>query len=121
MLEAYDDPIGATAAFNLNLLARINRELGGEFDLRSFRHEARWNARFSRIEMHLRSRMAQRVRIADLDRAIEFRGRETIFTESSHKFRPEQIASMAEDAGFECRRQWIDREWPFAESLLFAR
>ena len=120
MLEAYDDPIGATAAFNLNLLARINRELEGEFDLRSFRHEARWNERYSRIEMHLRSRVSQRVRIADLDRAIEFRRRETIFTESSHKFRPQQIVAMAEHAGFECRRQWIDSEWPFAESLLIA-
>ena len=120
MLEAYDDPIGATAAFNLNLLARINRELGGEFVPSSFRHEARWNERHSRIEMHLRSRKLQRVRIADLDCTVEFRRRETIFTESSHKFRPEQILAMAESAGFECRRQWIDREWPFAESLLIA-
>jgi L-histidine N-alpha-methyltransferase len=121
MLVAYDDPIGATAAFNLNLLARINRELGGEFDLRSFRHLARWNEDRSRIEMHLESRIDQQVRIADLDRAIEFRKRETIWTESSHKFRPSQIASMAARAGFECREQWIDDEWPFAESLLLAR
>ena len=120
MLAAYDDPIGATAAFNLNLLARINRELGGEFDLRTFRHEARWNERHSRIEMHLRSRVRHGVRIADLDRAIEFRRRETIFTESSHKFRTEQIVAMAEGAGFECRRQWVDDEWPFAESLCVA-
>ena len=121
MLEAYDDPIGATAAFNLNLLARINRELGGEFDLRSFRHVARWSDRHSRIEMHLQSRIDQQVRIADLDRAIEFRRSETIWTESSHKFRPEQIGRMAQAAGFDCRKQWIDREWPFAEILLLAR
>jgi len=121
MLDAYDDPIGATAAFNLNLLARINRELGGEFDLRSFRHQARWNHRHSRIEMHLQSRIHQQVRIADLDRAIEFRKQETIWTESSHKFQPEQIESMAAGAGFACRGQWIDREWPFAETLLMAR
>ncbi len=121
MLDAYDDPIGATGAFNLNLLARINRELGGEFDLRSFRHCARWNEGQSRIEMHLESRIDQEIRIADLDRAIEFRQRETIWTESSHKFRPGQIASMAERAGFECRQQWIDHEWPFAESLLQVR
>jgi L-histidine N-alpha-methyltransferase len=126
MLEAYDDPIGATAAFNLNLLARINRELGGEFDLRSFRHIARWNERYSRIEMHLQSRVDQQVRIAEVDCAVGFRRGETIWTESSHKFTPEQIAAMAEGvgaeaAGFECRRQWIDREWPFAESLLIAR
>jgi dimethylhistidine N-methyltransferase len=120
MLEAYDDPIGATAAFNLNLLARINRELGGEFDLRAFRHVARWNEKYSRIEMHLQSRVDQQVRVADLDRAIEFRKRETIWTESSHKFRPEQVVAMARRAGFVCRGQWIDREWPFAESLLVA-
>jgi dimethylhistidine N-methyltransferase len=120
MLDAYDDPIGATAAFNLNLLARINRELGGEFELRSFRHLARWNERYSRIEMHLESRVKQEVRIADLDRAIEFRQGETIWTESSHKFRPEQIASMAALAGFEFAGQWIDGDWPFAESLLMA-
>jgi dimethylhistidine N-methyltransferase len=120
MLEAYDDPIGATAAFNLNLLARINRELGGEFELRTFRHLARWNERSSRIEMHLESRVDQEVRIADLDRAIHFRKRETIWTESSHKFRAEQIRTMARRAGFECRQQWIDDEWPFAENLLIA-
>ena len=120
MLEAYDDPIGATAAFNLNLLARINRELRGEFDLRKFRHLARWNENASRIEMHLQARGVQEVRIADLDRAIEFRRGETIWTESSHKFRPHQIVTMAARAGFECRRQWIDSDWPFAESLLFA-
>jgi dimethylhistidine N-methyltransferase len=120
MLRAYDDPIGVTAAFNLNLLARINRELGGEFELANFRHEARWNERHSRIEMHLRSRAAQQVRIADLDCAVEFRKRETIFTESSHKFRPEQIRALGERAGFDCLGQWIDREWPFAESLFVA-
>lgn len=120
MVEAYDDPIGATAAFNLNLLARINRELGGEFNLRSFRHLARWSEKHARIEMHLESRIHQRVRIADLDRAIEFRRHETIWTESSYKFQPKQIETMAENAGFDCRGQWIDTEWPFAESLLMA-
>ena len=108
MLEAYDDPIGATAAFNLNLLARINRELGGEFDLRSFRHVARWNESHARIEMHLESSIPQQVRIADLDRAIEFRRRETIWTESSHKFRPEEIARMASGRDSRCRRA-VDR------------
>ena len=120
MLDGYDDPIGATSAFNLNVLARINRELGGEFDLRTFRHEARWNRRHSRIEMHLRSKVEQQVRIGALDRAIPFREGETIWTESSYKFVPERIAKMAWSAGFDCRQQWIDREWPFAESLLVA-
>jgi dimethylhistidine N-methyltransferase len=120
MLDGYDDPIGATGAFNLNVLARINRELGGEFDLRTFRHEARWNRRHSRIEMHLRSKVEQQVRIGALDREISFREGETIWTESSYKFVPERIARMAWTAGFDCRQQWIDRDWPFAESLLVA-
>jgi dimethylhistidine N-methyltransferase len=120
MLEAYDDPIGATAAFNLNLLARMNRELGAEFDLRAFRHEARWNARHSRIEMHLRSAIRQQARIEALDCEIRFRQGETIWTESSYKFAPEKVAGMARRAGFVCRKQWIDGDWPFAESLLVA-
>ena len=121
MLDAYDDPIGATAAFNLNVLARINRELGGQFNLRTFRHVVRWNQRQSRIEMHLQSRLDQEVRIADLDCTIAFHERETIWTESSHKFLPEQIGLMGEAAGFSCRKQWIDRVWPFAETLLVAK
>lgn len=120
MLDGYDDPIGATAAFNLNLLARINRELEGEFELRAFRHVARWNERQSRIEMHLRARRDHSVRIGAIDRTVDFRKGETIWTESSHKFRPAQITAIAEYAGFHCRGQWIDREWPFAETLLVA-
>jgi dimethylhistidine N-methyltransferase len=118
MVLAYDDPAGVTAAFNLNLLARINRELDGDFVLRNFAHEARWNERHRRIEMHLRSRVAQTAWIHAADFECEFREDETIWTESCHKFHAEEICEMAVEAGFECTAQWLDEAWPFAESLL---
>jgi L-histidine N-alpha-methyltransferase len=120
LLRAYDDSLGVTAAFNLNLLARINRELDGQFDLARFLHEARYNERQSRIEMHLRSRVAQRVAIDALDLTVSFARGETIWTESSHKFRAEEIRRMGEQAGWQNARQWIDREWGFAETLFTA-
>ncbi len=120
LLQAYDDSLGVTAAFNLNLLARINRELGADFDLSRFTHSAVWNSRSSRIEMHLRSRVAQRVSISAIRREIRFRPGETIWTESSHKFRPPQIRRMAERAGWHFAHQWLDSEWPFAETLFTA-
>ena len=120
LIPAYDDPLGVTAAFNLNLLARINRELEGEFDLAQFAHEARYNERQSRIEMHLRSRIAQEVRIGALELTVAFASGETIWTESSHKFRAEEIRRMGEDAGWQCADQWLDREWGFAETLFTA-
>jgi L-histidine Nalpha-methyltransferase len=120
LLRAYDDSLGVTAAFNLNLLARINRELEGRFDLAQFAHEARYNERQSRIEMHLRSRMAQRVAIDALDLTVSFARGETIWTESSHKFRAEEIRRMGERAGWQSSRQWIDRERGFAETLFTA-
>jgi L-histidine N-alpha-methyltransferase len=120
LISAYDDPIGATAAFNLNLLARINRELDGHFDISQFAHEARYNERQSRIEMHLRSRVAQEVRIGELGVTIPFSAGETIWTESSHKFRTAEISRMAERSGWQCARQWVDGDWGFAETLLEA-
>jgi L-histidine N-alpha-methyltransferase len=117
-LAAYDDPAGVTAAFNLNLLGRINRELGSDFDLRQFEHVARYDVEAQRIEMHLRSLARQTVSIPKPGLTVEFAPGETIWTESSHKFRPEQIARLARAAGFRLERQWIDCEWPFAESLL---
>jgi L-histidine N-alpha-methyltransferase len=120
MLEAYDDPIGLTAAFNLNLLGRINRELGGNFDLRNFAHEARWNESERSIEMHLRSRSNQTAFISG-GFAVRFQAGETIWTESSHKFRLDELEAIAEETGFSLRAQWVDREWPFAESLWVAR
>jgi len=120
LLAAYDDPIGVTAAFNLNLLARINRELGANFDLRSFRHEARYNTPHQRVEMHLRSMRDQIVAIPRSGCTVSFLKGETIWTESSHKYRVEAIPAMAQRNGFRCDSQWIDAEWPFAESLLIA-
>ena len=117
-LLAYNDPAGVTAAFNLNLLARINRELGADFDLSSFCHEARWNAVERRIEMHLRSTRRQCVRIPAANLRLILNADETIWTESSHKYRPEEVVGMAERTGFRCDGQWIDDEWPFAQNLL---
>ena len=115
---AYDDPAGVTAAFNLNLLARINRELRADFDLSSFRHEARWNATERRMEMHLRSTRRQRVEIPAAGLRVMLNEDETIWTESSHKYRAGEAAEMAARTGFLCDGQWIDEEWPFAQNLL---
>ncbi len=117
-LLAYDDPAGVTAAFNMNLLARINRELGADFDLSCFQHEARWNYAERRIEMHLRSLRRQTVRIPVASLRVMLDEDETIWTESSHKYKAEEIPGMAERTGFRCDGQWIDREWPFAQNLL---
>ncbi|OLC91697.1 MAG: L-histidine N(alpha)-methyltransferase [Acidobacteria bacterium] len=119
-LLAYDDPAGVTAAFNLNLLARINRELGANFDLSCFRHEARWNYADRRIEMHLRSTRRQTVRIPAASLRVILDEEETIWTESSHKYKAEEIPGMAARTGFRCDAQWIDEEWPFAQNLLIA-
>ncbi|HTF26806.1 MAG TPA: L-histidine N(alpha)-methyltransferase [Candidatus Limnocylindria bacterium] len=119
-LLAYDDPAGVTAAFNLNLLARINRELGADFDLSSYRHQARWNRVERRIEMHLRSMCRQTVHVPAASLRFMLDEDETIWTESSHKYQPEEIPEMAERTGFRCDGQWIDREWPFAQNLLIA-
>ena len=120
LLTAYDDPAGVTAAFNLNLLARINRELDADFDLRQFEHVARYLEDRQRIEMHLRSRIDQRVSIGAAALTLDFGAGETVCTETSHKFRPEQIAGIARTAGFRLVDQWLDFEWPFAENLLIA-
>jgi L-histidine N-alpha-methyltransferase len=119
-LLAYDDPAGVTAAFNMNLLARINRELGGDLDLSCFRHEARWNAVERRMEMHLRSTRRQAVGIRAAGLRIMLEEDETIWTESSHKYNAKEIPGMAARAGFRCEGQWIDEEWPFAQNLLIA-
>jgi len=117
MLDAYDDPTGVTASFNLNLLGRINRELNGDFDLRAFAHQARYDPQERRIEMHLRSRVDQTVTIRDAECTCAFRADETIWTESSHKFHAEEIPEIARESGFVQEAQWIDQEWPFAENL----
>jgi len=117
MLAAYNDAVGLTAVFNLNLLARINRALHGNFDLKQFEHEARYNESRERIEMHLRSKSDQTISI-NQSFSVSLKKGETIWTESSYKFRPEQVRAMAERVGFSCELQWIDEEWPFAQSLL---
>jgi L-histidine Nalpha-methyltransferase len=120
LLNAYDDPLGVTAAFNLNLLARINRELEGDFDLDQFEHLAMVNREARSVEMHLRSRRAQIVSIPASGLTVRFGEGETIWTESSHKYTREDVREMAAATGFRCEAQWVDREWPFAESLLVA-
>ncbi|HYK49217.1 MAG TPA: L-histidine N(alpha)-methyltransferase, partial [Terriglobales bacterium] len=118
MLDAYDDSLGVTAAFNLNLLGRINRELGGNFVLSQFKHEARFNPETRSIEMHLRSERNQNVTISRAGLTVTFRTGETIWTESSHKYSRPELLQLAMAAGFRCEEQWVDDEWPFAETLL---
>jgi dimethylhistidine N-methyltransferase len=120
MRLAYDDPAGVTAAFNLNLLARINRELGGDFDLRHFAHEARYVEGERRIEMYLRSKKTQAVTVRAAEFSCTLHEGETIWTEACHKFRIEEIPGMAQRTGFSCEAQWVDGEWPFAENLWLA-
>jgi len=120
VLAAYDDELGVTAAFNLNLLARVNRELDADFDLRQFSHMARINHEARSVEMHLRSKRRQTVSIPAAELDVEFLEGETIWTESSHKYSTEEIFQMARDAGFSCEAQWVDERWPFAETLLTA-
>jgi L-histidine N-alpha-methyltransferase len=119
LMLAYDDPLGVTAAFNRNLLVRINRELGGDFDLDGFRHRAVWNADASRVEMHLVSTRAQRVRVPGAELDLEFAEGEHIWTESSYKYRPEQVAEQLEAAGFRCGPRWIDEKSQFSLSLAY--
>jgi L-histidine Nalpha-methyltransferase len=117
MIAAYDDPTGVTAAFNLNVLGRMNRELQADFDLRAFAHEVRWNSEERRIEMHLLSCRDQDVFIGALDSFCHFDAGETIWTESSHKFTEEELDQFAQRSGFAPLATWVDQEWPFAEAL----
>jgi len=121
LLDAYDDPTGVTAAFNLNILGRINRELDGDFDLRQFAHVIRYHEEAQRIEMHLRSRVYQIVSIRKADLIVDFAAGETICTESCHKFYLEQVETMADASGFELLEQWVDEDWGFAENLMICR
>jgi L-histidine Nalpha-methyltransferase len=120
LLRAYDDELGVTAAFNLNLLGRVNRELGADFDLSHFAHMAKINQAERSVEMHLQSKRRQVVNIPAAEVVIEFVEGETIWTESSHKYSPDEICQTSRDAGFRCQVQWIDEQWPFAENLLVA-
>ena len=118
--EAYDDAAGVTARFNMNVLTRINRELEGNFNLRLFRHQARWNARESRVEMHLESLLAQKVAIRALDLEVRFLPGETIHTENSYKFTDESVLELLTRAGFRLRQQWSDADKWFTVYLAAA-
>ena len=112
LLDAYDDAAGVTAAFNKNMLVRLNRDLGADFDPALFDHRAVWNETMSRMEMHLESLTDQRVRFAALDWEVEFGEGETIHTENSYKYRPGDIEAMLKAAGFESAATWTDeRGW----------
>jgi L-histidine Nalpha-methyltransferase len=115
---AYDDPLQVTAAFNRNLLRRINDELGGTFDLDGFAHRALWNPAERRIEMHLVSSRQQLVRISAADLEIEFAQDEWIWTESSYKYEPDQVLVEGRAAGFRDGEQWIDEDARFALTLF---
>jgi dimethylhistidine N-methyltransferase len=118
LLPAYDDASGVTARFNLNVLARINREFGADFDLDCFAHTVIWNPRDSRIEMHLESLADQLVHINDLEISVPFVAGETIHTENSYKFTPSMLASIAANGGFRIEQSWSDeRNW-FTVNLL---
>ena len=108
LIQAYDDPLKVTAAFDLNILARLNRELDADFVLENFEHIARFNESTGSIEMHLRSKVDQTVNIPGAELTVSFRAGETIWTESSHKFTREEICRLARATNFELLGQWID-------------
>jgi L-histidine N-alpha-methyltransferase len=118
LVPAYDDSVGVTAAFNRNLLARINRELDADFDLEQFRHLVKWNDAERRVEMHLRALSNQQVRVRAAHVEFSLLAGETIWTESSHKYTLDDLDALAADAAFEREAQWTDPTWPFAQTLL---
>ena len=117
LLAAYNDAASVTAAFNRNLLVRLNREFGADFNPEAFAHRALWNAAESRIEMHLVSRLAQRIRLAWLNLEVDFAAGETIHTENSYKYRPGQAEAMLTQAGFAPEAVWTDARGWFAVCL----
>ena len=117
---AYNDALGVTSAFNLNVLARINRELGGTFDLRAFRHRAFYNEPMGRIEIYIESLANQQVRIEKLDLTVDFAEGELIHTENSYKYDKAGIEKLAGDTGFKLSRTWLDSQERFSSNLLLA-
>ena len=117
---AYDDALGVTAAFNLNLLARINRELGADFRLRDFRHVALYNAREGRVEIYLESLREQAVRVGALSLDVRFGAGERIHTENSYKYDPEELSALAGATGFRLARTWLDAGERFSSNLFVA-
>jgi dimethylhistidine N-methyltransferase len=115
---AYDDPLGLTAAFNRNLIVRLNRELDARIDLAGFQHRAVWNAVESRVEMHLVSTRAQRIDIPRAGVHVTMQAGEFIWTESSYKYAPADLTRTLERCGFRARGQWIDQDAGFALTLV---
>jgi dimethylhistidine N-methyltransferase len=120
LVLAYDDPLGVTAAFNKNLLIRINRDLGANFDVRAFSHRAIWNEREHRVEMHLVSERVQEVFLAAAGVRIHFAAGESIWTESSYKYTADTLRRLGTTHGFTVTKQWIDDEAKFALTLFEA-
>ena len=122
LMLAYDDPLGVTAAFNKNLLLRLNAEAGTNFKLEEFRHEVRWNRSASRVEMYLVSRQRQDVVVPGASRSLEFtlEPGESIWTESSYKYEPDGVRALVESCGFQTRYEWIDDEARFLLALFEA-
>jgi L-histidine Nalpha-methyltransferase len=121
LLPAYNDAKGITEQFNKNILHRLNRELGANFDLASFRHVALWNPEKSRIEIYLESLRPQTVRIATLNMRVQFANGERIHTENSYKYTVEMVDEMLRSAGFELTRTWFDRRKRFGLHLARVR
>ena len=120
LIPAYDDSRGVTAAFNKNLLARMNRELGADFDVDSFAHRVVWNERLSRIEMHLQSVREQTVELRALARSVHFAKGETIHTENSYKFTMPMVEAIAGNGGLQIEQTWADEKSWFTVHLLRA-
>jgi len=118
LLKAYNDAQDVTAEFNLNLLSRINRELGGEFDLDNFMHQAVYNEEKNRIEMYLISTCEQEIYIADLNSCYHFNKNERIHTENSHKFSLNDIDNLSDQVGIKVFRQWFDSKKYFNLTLF---
>jgi uncharacterized SAM-dependent methyltransferase len=116
--DAYNDAAGVTARFNLNLLVRMNRELGGNFDVSAFSHRAIYNRELHRIEMHLVSRKPQTVRM--LGTTFSFRAGESIHTENSYKYSVERFGALARGSGWKVRQTWTDAEKMFSVHALVA-
>lgn len=124
LIAAYNDASGTTAAFNRNVLTRLNRELGTDFDLEAFEHKAVWNARESRIEMHLIARSAQQIHVPANSSGsaftVRFAAGESIHTENSYKFTPERVSELLRSAGFRLTHSWENPEHRFAVNLATA-
>jgi dimethylhistidine N-methyltransferase len=120
LLTAYDDAAGVTAAFNRNVLVRLNRELGADFDPEAFAHRAVWNAAKSRIEMHLESVQPQAVQLSGVDLSLHFAQGETIHTENSYKYQPGQAEAMLRETGFSPEKTWTDGKGWFSVCLARA-